>query len=240
MRLDELSVTEMLELAKNGAQVLNARSVELARDKNVSVRVRSTFNPHDSGTLVSDSCRSQRAFTGVSLNKKVNCIEFQLEKLEMGKNRTLRALRQARARTKVDLLKMLASAGIEAEIITAYRPNPFKIHFKVQKSDTLTAVATLHKASLPVREITVNSNMVSIVLVGTGITTKHEEQALAIMLQQGIPVHAISHCKQVLSLYVDTEYAERGLKEIHSSFTSTPEWFQNSMIGNGEFKVIAS
>src|SRR5262249_7198216 len=51
-RLSSLSYEEMLELALSGAQVMNARSVELAMDTHVPLRVRSTFEPADIGTLV--------------------------------------------------------------------------------------------------------------------------------------------------------------------------------------------
>jgi aspartate kinase len=236
--LNELSVTEMLELSKNGAQVLNARSVEVARDRHVAVRVRSTFKPDHMGTLVTDHCVSSGTFGGVSLNKNVDCIEFELSKLEMGRNRTLRALRQARAQTKIDLLKMLTAAGISAEIITGYRPNPFKIFIKVQKADTVTATATLHKAALPVRNITVIPNLVSIVLVATEITTKHNVEALAVMMQHKIPVQAISHSRQVLSMYVPADFAEEGLKGIHASFAASN--LSHSSGNNAELKVIAS
>lgn len=47
-----VSYDEMIELARAGAQVLNLRSVELAKEKQVIVRVRSTFEPEDEGTLV--------------------------------------------------------------------------------------------------------------------------------------------------------------------------------------------
>lgn len=220
VRLDKLSVTEMLELAKNGAQVLNARSVEVARDRHVAVRVRSTFKPDDMGTLVTDAS-SNRVFTGVSLNKNIDSIEFELSKLEMGPNRTLRALRQARGQTKIDLVKMLAAAGISAEIITGYRPNPFKIHIKVQKADTVAATATLHKASLPIREIRVNSNLVSIVIVATEITARHNVEALAVLMQHKIPVHAVSRSSRVLSMFVPAEFAEEGLKALHATFAAS-------------------
>lgn len=47
-----VSYDEMIELARAGAQVLALRSVELAKEKQVVVRVRSTFEPEDEGTLV--------------------------------------------------------------------------------------------------------------------------------------------------------------------------------------------
>jgi aspartokinase len=134
---------------------------------------------------------------------------------------------------------MLAGAGISAEIITGYRPNPFKILIKVQKADTVTATATLHKASLPIRNIKVVSNLVSIVLVATEISSRHNVQVLAGLTQHKIPVHAISRSRQVLSVYVPVEFAEEGLKRIHSSFVIS-DVSNSSGATKTELKVIAS
>lgn len=51
-RLEAVSYEEMLELSAAGAQVLNARAVELAMNMQVPIRLRSTFEPEDEGTLV--------------------------------------------------------------------------------------------------------------------------------------------------------------------------------------------
>lgn len=50
-KLDEITFDEMMEMASLGAKVLQIRSVELAMNHNVPVRVRSTFS-NDPGTLV--------------------------------------------------------------------------------------------------------------------------------------------------------------------------------------------
>src|SRR3972149_5804338 len=48
-RLDRISYEEMLEMASQGAKVLQTRSVELAMQKGVRVLVRSSFEPPDLG-----------------------------------------------------------------------------------------------------------------------------------------------------------------------------------------------
>lgn len=56
-RIDAISHTEMIELARHGAAVLNRRSVEYARDHGVQVRVRSSFEPERPGTMIRDVSR---------------------------------------------------------------------------------------------------------------------------------------------------------------------------------------
>ena len=51
-RLEDVSYTEMVELARHGAAVLNPRSVEYARRNDVPLRVCSTFEPAAPGTMI--------------------------------------------------------------------------------------------------------------------------------------------------------------------------------------------
>ncbi|MBQ5711806.1 MAG: aspartate kinase [Oscillospiraceae bacterium] len=53
VRLEKIGYDRMLQMAKEGAQVLHDRSVELAKDHQVPVWVRSSFRPGQ-GTLVCD------------------------------------------------------------------------------------------------------------------------------------------------------------------------------------------
>ena len=51
-KLDEISYEEMLELARVGANVMHPRSVETAKQYNMPLRVRSSFNTDNLGTLI--------------------------------------------------------------------------------------------------------------------------------------------------------------------------------------------
>lgn len=53
VRLEQVSYGQMLAMARQGAQVLHDRSVELAMEKGVKIRVLSSFRPGQ-GTLVTD------------------------------------------------------------------------------------------------------------------------------------------------------------------------------------------
>ena len=52
LKLPLISHEEMLEMAASGAGVMMARSIEIARSYGVRLRVRSTFEPSDSGTWI--------------------------------------------------------------------------------------------------------------------------------------------------------------------------------------------
>ena len=58
-RLDKISYEEMIEMASQGAKVLQTASVESAMTNDVDVYVRSTFSPSDKGTLISNDINNE-------------------------------------------------------------------------------------------------------------------------------------------------------------------------------------
>lgn len=218
VKLDEVSVSEMLELAENGVQVLNARSVQVARDNHVTVRVRSTFNPGDQGTLVSVGSHKSREFTGVTVNNALSCIEIDLDKLELGPDRNLRNLRLCRHETRRNLLKLLSDMGIRAEIVHPCRPNPFRILLTVKTIDTVTALALLHKSALSIRNIRVIKDLSAVVLVATEVGARHEADAIAAMSKHKIPVMAVAWHHQRLTLLVPASMGIEAAHALHLQF----------------------
>ena len=81
-RLDKISYEEMIEMASQGAKVLQTASVESAMSNDVDVYVRSTFSPSDKGTLISNDVNNEndRAVTGVAYSKdeaKITLIDVE-------------------------------------------------------------------------------------------------------------------------------------------------------------------
>lgn len=77
-RLPCVSYEEMLELSATGAKVMNSRSVELAMDNEMPVRIRSTFDPHDEGTLVTLKHKApEYAICGITLD--TNQVSFSVK-----------------------------------------------------------------------------------------------------------------------------------------------------------------
>lgn len=55
--IPEISFDDCFEMARNGAQVIHDRSVTLAKQHGVNIRVRNTFNSNHPGTLICDESR---------------------------------------------------------------------------------------------------------------------------------------------------------------------------------------
>lgn len=50
--IEEMSYDEALFLAQNGAKVLHPKTIEPLKEKNIALRIRNTFRPEHSGTLI--------------------------------------------------------------------------------------------------------------------------------------------------------------------------------------------
>lgn len=217
-KLEKINISQMLELAKSGAQVLNARSVEIARDRKVQVRVRSTFNPTNDGTLLTADNAGTTDFSGIAVCTNLHCIEIDLQKLELGSDRSLRSLRRRRQETRRQLLQLLRQSAISAEIVNRLRPNPFRIFLAVKKEDSRRAVNILAGAPLLTRRIQVHEDLACVSLVAKEITTRHELDAIAAINRQGINLMAIAWYRQRLALFVPIAQAYAVANSLHMQF----------------------
>lgn len=76
--LEEISYSQCVTLARNGAQVIHPRAVELGEQYDVIVRVRNTFNPSHCGTEIKGDVdvEKRREFCGVAVDKNQGFIAF--------------------------------------------------------------------------------------------------------------------------------------------------------------------
>src|SRR5581483_5978249 len=101
-RLDRISYEEMLEMASQGAKVLQTRSVELAMQRGVRVLVRSSFDPPD--------LRGRSTDDALSLGTLV-CHED-----EIVEQNVVSGIAYARDEAKVTLLKIADKPGVAAQV----------------------------------------------------------------------------------------------------------------------------
>lgn len=87
-RLDQVTYTEICNLAYQGAKVIHPRAVEVAMQKNIPIRVRSTHSK-DEGTLVTNSVATMEGYrvmdqyvTGVTQSANVTQINIPVQPSE--------------------------------------------------------------------------------------------------------------------------------------------------------------
>ena len=210
VKLDEITYNEMLELATSGAQVLNNRSVEMAKKYNVEMEVLSSIT-RAAGTKVKEVTKVEKmlikgvakddgvarvALVGVPDNPGIAFKVFS---------------RVAKAHICVD--NILQSIG---------RDGTKDIAFTVPADDADAAVAALQDYCdmVGAQALTVDKNVTKISIVGAGMET-HESVAAGMfeaLADAGVNIQTISSSEIRVSVLVEKKDADRAVEAVHRHF----------------------
>ena len=190
-RLKEITFDEMLELASLGAQVLNNRSVELAKKYGVELEVLSSINPVP-GTVVKEETKVEgMLIKGVAKDEDVAVVSI----LEV----------------PVDIiLQSSGSAGCKDVIFTCSKG----------EAETARAVLESNKTRFGTDKITVNNDCAKVSIVGAGMQS-HPGTASTMfeaLYSQNINIHMISTSEIKISVIIDKADADRAVAAIHDAF----------------------
>ena len=209
--LPTISFEEMLEMASLGAKVLQMRSVELASKHNIPLRVLSTFSDHP-GTLVTfeDKIMTKRLVSGIAFSREEAIISMSGV--------------PNRAGVEGIILGKISDENIEIDMIAqnAGSKETTDFTFTVQRKDfpkTLKIVENLAK-ELKAASILSNAKVVKVSLVGIGMRS-HSGVATTMFKalgSAGINIQMITTSEIKISVVIDEEYLENGVRVIHEAF----------------------
>jgi len=150
--LGHVTYAEICNLAYHGAKVIHPRAVEIAMQKNIPIRVRSTYS-QDEGTLVTsavmtmeDSRVSDRLVTGVTQTPDITQIVVE-----------------ARDGPNLNVFELMAQNGISVDFISV---TPERVTYTVSARDTARAVKKLQDVGLFPN---VTEACAKVAIVGAGI-----------------------------------------------------------------------
>ena len=208
-RLSEITYDEMLELATLGAQVLNNRSVELAKKYNVEIEVISSLNPIP-GTMVKETTKMEKMLVrGVAKDTSASRISIVGVKDEPG--------------MAYKVFSGLAKKNINVDIIlqSIGRDGTKDIAFTVNENSADEAIAALEE--LPFigdAKITRDDSVAKISVVGAGMES-HPGTASTMfeaLFNQDINIQMISTSEIKISVLIDRKDADRAVSAVHEAF----------------------
>ena len=210
-KMDAISYDEMLELATLGAQVLNNRSVEMAKKYNVELEVRSSLEPHKSGTIVKEIVKMEKTLIkGVA--KDNNVASISIVELE------------DRPGIAFKIFNKLAQAKINVDIIlqSIGRHNSKDITFTVSQDNREDAVAVVEalKDSLNFKEVTYDECVSKVSIVGAGMESNPGVAAkmFEALFDAGINIRMISTSEIKVSVLIDENQADDAVIAVHDKF----------------------
>jgi len=207
---DEITYDEMLELAALGAQVLNNRSVEMAKKYNVELEVLSSLE-RKPGTIVKENIKMEKTLIrGVA--KDTNVTRISVIGLEDTPGVAFKLFNKL-AQAKVNVDTILQSVG---------RDGTKDITFTVPSDQCKTAKEALENATniLTYKEISSNEKIAKVSIVGAGMESNPGVAAkmFEALYDAGININMISTSEIKISVLIDVDYADKAVKAVHDAF----------------------
>ena len=210
-KLPEISYGEMLELATLGAQVLNNRSVELAKKYNIELEVLSSLT-NKPGTIVKENTKMEKfLISGIAKDDDIVRISVTNIPDEPG--------------LAFKLFSILSAKNINVDIIlqSIGRDKTKDISFTVNKDNAAEAVALIEGSFVSRYEgvsVSMNDNVAKISIVGSGMES-HAGVATDMfeaLFDANINIHMISTSEIKISVLIRKEYADKAVRVLHDKF----------------------
>ncbi len=210
-KLNEITYDEMLELSTLGAQVLNNRSVEMAKKYNVPLEVRSSLEPDIPGTIVKEVAKVEKMLIR-GVTKDTHAARISVLKLPDEPGVAFR-LFQALAQKRVNVDIILQSVG---------RDETKDISFTVRDTDVDIAKEAVLNTFEEIDEnnIKVDTSVTKVSIVGAGMESHPGTAAkmFEALYSAGINISMISTSEIKISVLVATPDADKAVAAVHAAF----------------------
>ena len=211
-KLDRITYEEMLELASQGAKVLQTRSVEMAMNHRVRVQVRSSFKDAP-GTLVVDED-------------------------EIVEKQVVSGIAYSRDEAKITLVRVADRPGVAAAIFGPLAEHAINVDmivqnisedgrftdltFTVGKTDLDRTVKVLEekRTALGFQALKPDANVVKISVIGVGMRSHAgvAQQMFKTLAEKNINIQVISTSEIKVSVLIAEEYTELALRALHTAY----------------------
>jgi len=212
-RMEKIAFEEMLEMASLGAKVLQTRSVEIAMQYRVPVRVLSTFTPDAGGTLLCDEedIVEKKPVTGIAYSRD----EAKISLMKIPDRPGIAAA----------IFGPLADAGINVDMIVQNISEDGKrtdLTFTCNRGELARALKVLEDSAQAIgyREITSDPNVAKISIIGIGMRTHPgvAQTMFRTLSDKGINIGVISTSEIKVSVLIPEEYVELAVRALHAAY----------------------
>jgi aspartate kinase len=210
VKLNSISYDEMLEMARQGANVLHPRSVEIASKYKITLVVRSSFNTSEGTKIIEVNKMEKTLIRGIALDDDICRITVTKVPDEPG--------------IAFKLFSLLAENNISVDTIiqNLNHDNKNDISFTVSEENfTKTNEICYEFASkYNSTEILSKKNVSKLSVIGTGITSNAEiaSNFFLTLYELGINIEMISTSEIKISCIIASSDAKEAVRQIHKKF----------------------
>ncbi len=211
-KLDKITYEEMLEMASQGAKVLQTRSVEMAMKQGVRLQVLSSFDDAP-GTLVvdEDEIVEQALVSGIAYSRD----EAKITLLKV----------MDKPGVAANIFGPLADAAINVDMIVqniSAEEDRTDMTFTVTRADLERAVKVLEakQEELGYAELRSDPNVVKVSVIGVGMRSHAgvAQSMFKALADKGINIQVISTSEIKVSVLIAEEYTELALRSLHTAY----------------------
>ena len=215
-RIDKISYEEMLEMASLGAKVLQTRSVELAMNHGVPVRVLSSFvkpGEESPGTLVcsEEEIVEKQVVSGVAYSRDEAKVTLYGVPDKPG--------------SSAKIFSALARSGVNVDMIvqaSSREASKANLVFTCTDRDSPFARETLEtlQAEVGYERIEVIRDVSKISIIGVGMKshTGVAEKMFTALSEKGINIDVIATSEIKISVLIAAPYTELAVRALHTAF----------------------
>ena len=210
-KLKEITFDEMLEMASLGAQVMQARSIEVAKRFNIPLHVRSSYAKEEGTMIVKSTGKIEEiAVTGVTSNKNEAKITICAVPDQPG--------------ISAQIFNAIAAAGVNVDVIVQNVSQAKKtdISFTVPKADLVKAIAATEAIAKKINagEILHSKDIARVSIVGSGMRS-HQGIAAKMfesLAKASINIEMISTSEISISCIIALDKVTDAVKVLHKAF----------------------
>ena len=221
-KIDKISFEEMLEMASQGAKVLQTRSVELAMSYNMPIRVRSTFiendfekkdKSHKIGTLVTneENIVEDKVVSGIAYSRGEAKITIQNLEDKPG--------------VAAQIFGDLADQGVNVDMIVQNISADGKhtdLTFTVQEIDLDSSIEIIEGLGDKIKysKCIQSKDIAKVSVIGVGMRSHAgvAAQMFATLAEKGINIQAITTSEIKVSVLIELQYIELAMRALHSVY----------------------
>lgn len=210
-KLEVIAYDEMLEMASLGAQVMQARSIEVAKKNNIDIHVRSTFSS-ESGTIITR----------------------EVKKME---DVVVRGVASDKNQAKISIIDVPDKPGIAAKMFTDLAAKGINVDMIIQSSaadgmndisftishkdlDKTLEIMEKVKKNVGAREIIYDRNVAKVSIVGVGMRSHVgiAGRMFSALADEKINIQMISTSEIKISCVIKNTDVEKAVKALHKAF----------------------
>jgi len=210
-KIKTITFDEMLEMASLGAQVMQARSIEVAKRFNIPIHVRSSFSKEE-GTMIVQSAEKLEdiAVRGITSNKSEAKITICAVPDKPG--------------VAARIFKEISKIGVNVDTIVqnVSHTRHTDISFTIPKADVNKTIPVMKKLAEKIKagEVMDDRNIARVSLVGSGMRSHPGIAAkmFQILADNKVNIEMIATSEISISCIISQDLSDKAVKALHKAF----------------------